>query len=69
MKERRWINMVAPKFDIDEKKEKYWFKRPESYIFKAKRGLNKEIVAEISWMKEETGMDDQIPPQSARYIP
>ena len=45
--------MVAPKFDLDDKKEKYWFKKPESYIFKAKRGLNKEIVAEISWMKEE----------------
>lgn len=40
-------------FDLDAKKEKYWFKRPENYVFKAKKGLNEKIVAEISWMKGE----------------
>ncbi|TMF68086.1 MAG: Fe-S cluster assembly protein SufB [Chloroflexi bacterium] len=34
-------------------KEKYGFFVPEDYIFKAKRGLNAEIVKEISWMKKE----------------
>src|SRR2546426_1051366 len=34
-------------------KEKYVFFVPEDYIFKAKRGLNPEIVKEISWMKKE----------------
>jgi len=45
--------MVTAKFDLDDKEEKYWFKKPESHVFKAKRGLNKEIVSEISWMKNE----------------
>src|SRR6202022_3620025 len=34
-------------------KEKYGFFVPEEYIFKAKRGLNPEIVKEISFMKKE----------------
>src|SRR5881296_2004369 len=34
-------------------KEKYGFFVPEDYVFKAKRGLNPEIVKEISWMKGE----------------
>src|SRR5262245_60839823 len=32
---------------------KYGFADPENYVFKAKKGLNKDIVAEISWMKKE----------------
>ncbi len=34
-------------------KEKYGFYDPEKYVFKAKKGLNREIVEEISWMKNE----------------
>ena len=34
-------------------KEKYGFFDPEKYVFKAKKGLNREIVEEISWMKSE----------------
>ncbi len=34
-------------------KEKYGFFVPEDYVFKAKRGLNPEIVKEISFMKGE----------------
>lgn len=33
--------------------EKYGFRKPEHYAFKAKRGLNREIVAEISRFKNE----------------
>jgi Fe-S cluster assembly protein SufB len=33
--------------------EKYGFHDPENYIFKAKKGLNREVVEEISWMKSE----------------
>ena len=34
-------------------KEKYGFYDPEKYVFKAKKGLKREIVEEISWMKNE----------------
>ncbi|MCL4396094.1 MAG: Fe-S cluster assembly protein SufB [Chloroflexi bacterium] len=34
-------------------KEKYGFYDPEKYVFKAKKGLNREVVDEISWMKNE----------------
>jgi Fe-S cluster assembly protein SufB len=34
-------------------KEKYGFYDPEKYVFKAKKGLSREIVEEISWMKNE----------------
>ncbi len=33
--------------------EKYGFHDPEHYLFKAKKGLSKEVVEEISWMKSE----------------
>lgn len=33
--------------------EKYGFHKPEDYVFKSKRGLNREIVEEISRMKKE----------------
>ncbi len=46
-----------PTFDIgssgSEYKEKYGFFDPEKYVFKAKKGLNRDIVEEISWMKHE----------------
>src|SRR5882672_5727682 len=45
---------TVPKVDVgSDYKEKYGFFVPEDYIFKAKRGLNPEIVKEISWMKKE----------------
>ena len=33
--------------------EKYGFSVPENYVFKARKGLDEEIVREISWMKNE----------------
>jgi Fe-S cluster assembly protein SufB len=33
--------------------EKFGFHDPEKYVFKAKRGLSKEVVEEISFMKQE----------------
>jgi len=45
---------TVPKIEVgSDYKEKYGFFVPEDYIFKAKRGLNEEIVKEISWMKGE----------------
>ncbi|TAN31899.1 Fe-S cluster assembly protein SufB [bacterium] len=45
---------TVPKLDVGtDYKEKYGFFVPEDYVFKAKRGLNPEIVNEISWMKKE----------------
>ena len=45
---------TVPKIDVgSDYKEKYGFFVPEEYVFKAKRGLNPDIVKEISWMKKE----------------
>jgi Fe-S cluster assembly protein SufB len=45
---------VIPRIDVgDNYKEKYGFFDPEKFVFKAKRGLNPEVVKEISWMKQE----------------
>ncbi len=45
---------TVPKVDVGtDYKEKYGFFVPEDFVFKAKRGLNPEIVKEISWMKKE----------------
>ena len=45
---------TVPKVDVGtDYKEKYGFFVPEEYVFKAKRGLNPDIVKEISWMKQE----------------
>src|SRR5213596_3818992 len=45
---------VIPRIDVgDNYKEKYGFFDPEKFVFKAKRGLNAEVVKEISWMKNE----------------
>ena len=45
---------TQPKLDVGvDYKEKYGFFFPEDYVFKAKRGLNEEIVKEISYIKGE----------------
>lgn len=45
---------TAQNLDIGrDYKEKYGFSDPESYVFKAKKGLSREVVEEISWMKKE----------------
>jgi Fe-S cluster assembly protein SufB len=45
---------VVPNIKVGEDyREKYGFFDPEKFVFKAKRGLTKEIVEEISWMKQE----------------
>jgi Fe-S cluster assembly protein SufB len=45
---------TQPKLDVGtDYKEKYGFFFPEDYVFKAKRGLNEEVVKEISFMKGE----------------
>jgi Fe-S cluster assembly protein SufB len=33
--------------------EKYGFAEPENYVFKSRKGLDEEIVKEISWLKGE----------------
>ena len=37
----------------DDYKERFGFSDPEHYVFKAKRGLNEDVVREISFMKSE----------------
>jgi Fe-S cluster assembly protein SufB len=45
---------TVPQINVgDDYKEKYGFFDPEKFVFKAKRGLNPEVVKEISWMKSE----------------
>jgi Fe-S cluster assembly protein SufB len=45
---------TVPQINVgDDYKEKYGFFDPEKFVFKAKRGLNEDIVREISFMKQE----------------
>ncbi len=32
---------------------RYGFRDPENYVFKSKKGLNRQVVEELSWMKNE----------------
>lgn len=46
--------MAINKLEIGAEYEaKYGFRDPEKYVFKARPGLSREIVQEISWMKKE----------------
>jgi len=51
------VDLSKPTFDIGASsasyKEKYGFYDPEKYVFKGKKGLSREVVEEISWMKNE----------------
>ncbi len=40
-------------FDINLDEYKYGFSVPENYVFKARKGLDEDLVREISWMKGE----------------
>jgi Fe-S cluster assembly protein SufB len=44
---------VQPSDIKSEYDAKYGFSDPEKYVFKARRGLDRKIVEEISWMKKE----------------
>ena len=48
---------MTAKNDVSDLKDdyaaKYGFHDPEKFVFKARKGLNREIVEEISWMKKE----------------
>src|SRR5258706_16244719 len=37
----------------DSYAEKFGFNVPENYVFRSKKGLSREVVEEISWMKSE----------------
>ncbi|MBI3996914.1 MAG: Fe-S cluster assembly protein SufB [Candidatus Omnitrophica bacterium] len=48
------MTTTKPDLHINEEYEKlYGFHMPEHYVFKAKPGLDENIVKEISWMKSE----------------
>ena len=44
---------MATTFDVNLDDYKYGFSVPEDYAFKARKGLDEDIVREISWMKNE----------------
>jgi Fe-S cluster assembly protein SufB len=44
---------MATTFDINLDDYKYGFSDPENYVFKSKKGLDEDIIKEISWMKSE----------------
>jgi Fe-S cluster assembly protein SufB len=44
---------MTEKFDVNLDEYKYGFSVPEHYAFKARKGLDEDIVREISWMKKE----------------
>ena len=45
---------VTNQLGIDLEKYKWGFREPENYVFKARRGLDARVVAEISAMKDES---------------
>ena len=48
--------MVKHQLDIDPHgtyEERWGWRTPENYVFEPKKGLSKEVVEEISWMKSE----------------
>ncbi|MCM8811571.1 MAG: Fe-S cluster assembly protein SufB [Candidatus Omnitrophica bacterium] len=52
---------MKPGIDVGKNYEQeYGFHDPEKYVYKAKRGLTKNIVEEISWMKKEPGWMRQL---------
>lgn len=44
---------MATTFDIGLDEYKYGFSVPEDYVFKSRKGLDEDIIKEISWMKGE----------------
>ncbi len=44
---------MATTFDVNLDEYKYGFSVPENYAFKTRKGLDQDIVREISWMKKE----------------
>ncbi len=44
---------MPAQIDIDLDDYKYGFSVPENYVFKARKGLDEQIVREISWIKGE----------------
>jgi Fe-S cluster assembly protein SufB len=44
---------MATTFDINLDDYKYGFSVPENYVFKSRKGLDEDVIKEISWMKEE----------------
>ncbi len=48
------MSVAPPTINVgDDYKERFGFSDPEHYVFKAKRGLNEDVVREISFMKGE----------------
>ncbi|ODS30234.1 MAG: FeS cluster assembly protein SufB [Candidatus Scalindua rubra] len=45
--------MITKKLDIGTSREKFWFSKPENYVYKAHKGLSHNVVSEISWIKNE----------------
>jgi len=44
---------MSETFNVNLDEYKYGFSVPENYAFKARKGLDEDIVREISWMKKE----------------
>ena len=47
---------MAQQLDIDPHttyEERWGWRTPENYVFEPKKGLSREVVEEISWMKSE----------------
>ena len=44
---------MATTFDINLDDYKYGFSVPENYVFKSRKGLDEDVIKEISWMKGE----------------
>ena len=49
--------------------ERYGFHEEDNYLYKAPKGINREVVETISRMKSEPRVDARVPPQGAPALP
>jgi len=45
--------MITRNVNIGTDREKFWFSKPENYVYKSHKGLSHNVVSEISWIKNE----------------
>ena len=60
--------MSSEALALDLGRYKLGWSDEEDYVFKPKRGLNTDIVQEMSWMKSEPGLDAELPLEVALPI-
>ena len=69
MATERQPNTSKRPYDGIDQINKYDFHTESKAVFKARKGLDAEIVAQISEMKGEAGLDARLSPRRAEDLP